>query len=135
MFLKGEDFSVASTRFSDALINRFQEEKELLAWLTYPLRFASLFINPLVAKYGVRGLGVDLLDVFNRALVVAHPEMQHNIAVIGLNNDGTMLDEVTVAGVTSDTCDRGQAGEAPHSGLYRAKSAKPRSLGPRGHSW
>ncbi len=100
VFLKGEDFSIVATEFSNMLVSRFQKEKELLAWLTYPLRFAFLFINPLGAKYGIRGLGIDLLDIFNRALIRVHPEIQRNIALIGLNKDGSIIDEATIAGTT-----------------------------------
>jgi len=100
VFLKGEGFSRGATIFTDTLISRLQEEKELLAWLTYPLRFAFLLINPLQAIFGVRGLGVDLLEVFNKALIMTHQEIRRNIAVIGLNKDGTIIDEATIAGIT-----------------------------------
>lgn len=99
-FLKGEEFSKVSTIFTSILISKLREEKELLAWLTYPLRFAFLLINPLQATFGVRGLGVDLLEVFNKALITIHPEIRRNIAVIGLNKDGTIIDEATIAGTT-----------------------------------
>jgi anthranilate phosphoribosyltransferase len=102
-FLRGEKFSPTCTKFSRRLVSAPSELLKSLAALTYPLRYAFVLMNPLGCVYGVRGLGIPYARQFSEALALIHPTIKRNITLYGVNEDGTILDEATVSGITYAT--------------------------------
>ena len=65
-----------------------------------------MFINPLGAMYGVRGIGLPYTEQFTKALRIVHSYIKRNITLYGENTDNTIIDEATVSGTTHVTiCD------------------------------